>query len=142
MAFEAITGAVGALKGASTVLEYLRNVDKSIGDAEWKLKVADLATHLAEARLKLADVQEYMLDLEKALATREDLRFDRSTNVYRDDEGAPFCPKCFDGDGKACRMDDRVELKGWVCLTCGRSVLKPGFPRPRKARTARRAFEP
>lgn len=88
-----------------------------------------------DLREKLQDQQEEIQSLRDQLAVRARLTFDISTNVYRDADSAPYCPKCFDGDEKACRMHDAKDV--WTCITCNRRIFKPGYPKPARKRQQR-----
>lgn len=133
-----ITLAYQSLKSAGDILKTLRQAEQSLETAEYKLRIADLAGALADAKIQLADVQEYVQSLEAAAKLREHLEFNRSENIYRDSEGAPFCPKCFDGNNQACRMSERPDRHSWRCLTCDKVVGKPGDSPRRQTRAITR----
>lgn len=48
----------------------------------------------------------------------------------------PFCPKCFDGDGKIARLAERADDSCWRCHVCRQAVKRPGqHTRPSRADT-------
>jgi hypothetical protein len=68
------------------------------------------------------DLRVRVRDLEEALRRRESLTF-REGYCWREGDPIPFCPKCFEGDGKAVHLQGADEYKR--CLQCGSQWNRP-----------------
>jgi len=110
---EAIKDALQAGKGFPEMIQKLATV---------QMEGAKLAQENAELR-------EELLTLKEAAKLRDVMVF--HDNVYwmtRDGkEEGPFCPKCWDGDGKAVRMIDYPSLEDWLCHVSKTTIRKPGI---------------
>jgi hypothetical protein len=123
---------------ALAILGGLQAILKLGNDAKTNLELREIVSDARQATLdlreKMQDQQEEIRVLRAQLAIRDSITFDRETNVYRDAANAPFCPKCLDGEGKACRMDDRESSRAWKCMTCECVVWKPEKSERQKAK--------
>ena len=53
-----ISAAIASLKNATDIARFLKDSDASLERAEWKFKLEDLMSALAEAKIQLAEVQD------------------------------------------------------------------------------------
>src|SRR3954468_7153920 len=84
----------------------LRSIDKEFGAAEYKLKIADLTTALADLKMALTDARDEveqrerdLSDLKKKLKFREEETTTHKGYRFRKGSveqpvGLPFCPVC------------------------------------------------
>jgi len=109
----------------------LRELAKKVGDAEFKMLLADLHSALADAKLesgelkmKLAATQEQVLSLQQQLAQRE-----QSKPIYTDEgvysfngENGRFCTGCWDLNQRKVRLaaipEDFQFAGKWECPGC------------------------
>lgn len=119
---EGIAAATFALKAAKD----LREIDRSISDAEFKLKIADISTTLADVKLAMVDLQDQLREKDAKI---EDLTFalqkraalvERYGHFYEAHDGQPtgrpFCPVCVDA-GRFIRIEHH-RGEGFSCPKC------------------------
>jgi hypothetical protein len=63
-----ILSGLSAATQAIGLVKELRSIDRTLDDAEFKLKIVDLASALSDAKLALVDAQERVRTLEDELA--------------------------------------------------------------------------
>ena len=109
-----------------------------------KLQDADLIQRLATVQVECAALaeenarlREERNELRATLTARAEMVFDQ--NVYwwgrdKNREG-PYCPKCWDGDGKTARLAARPDDHYWRCSVCELIVERPGAG-PERQQTA------
>lgn len=137
-----------ALKTATGIVKSLREVDRSLETAEYKMRLADLMEALSEAKTRLIDAQEVNNELRdriKELETIRDLRTEiiLENNVYfpvnEEVSGygkGPWCSKCFETTAKLISLHHKVSsaviVAGrssssykWECPNCSASVKAP-----------------
>lgn len=99
--------ALEALKHATEIVKAIRSADSMYERAELKLKIADLAEALATARLSVLEAQAEIQSLKEQLARSS--QEGRGNIVQREGvyyavdgahESGPFCPRCFEADGR------------------------------------------
>jgi hypothetical protein len=122
--------ALSALATATQIAKDLRDIDVSMEKAELKLKVADLATTLADARMAILDVQEQLAtkdrqiaDLVGAMAFRANLLefhgFKYDANAEGNPVGLPYCPRCEAVDGRFIRTAQTIKPgRPFACPQC------------------------
>lgn len=144
----AISAGLNALKSATDIVKYLRSVEKDYEQAEFKLKLAELAEALADVKLQLVEAQDENLALREQIRESERKRDFRSQlrlekNVYipvaKEIEGygtGPWCSKCFDTQGILISLHHKVgfawaigDASGasyeWRCPNCKSTVSAP-----------------
>jgi hypothetical protein len=84
-----IVGGLSALSQAVTLLRDLRDIDREVDEAAFKLKVAEIQNGLADAKIALADAKV-------ALSSESDknLQLLRELDELRNGD---YCPKCRTG---------------------------------------------
>lgn len=143
-----ITAGLEALKSATDIVKYLRSVSKDIEQAEFKLKLAELAESLADVKLRLVEAQEENIDLRGIISElsqkkdfRDQLRLNKGVYVPVSGEIAgygngPWCSRCFDTDGKLISLHKKTAMAiatsrstyasyKWECPSCKSSVSAP-----------------
>ena len=119
-----------ALKDAVKAAEHLK-------DAELTQKLGTVQMECAALAEENSRIREERNGLREQLRLQGVMEFE--TNVYWMREGetrsGPFCPKCWDGDRKTARMEDRPDDHYWRCPVCGTTTAKPG-PNPEFQRYA------
>jgi hypothetical protein len=75
-----------------------------------------------------AELREERNAFRDQLRVRDAMVFEH--NVFWQGDGdsrvGPFCPKCWDGETRAARMEDRSNDHGWRCRVCDTATQKPG----------------
>lgn len=96
-------------------------------DAELRRVLVDVkleAVNLAEEVVRL---REENLELRTAAKLQEEMTYSGNAYWQRDAQGrpvGPFCPRCWDGNGKVARMSD-PGFGYWMCPVCDRATDKP-----------------
>jgi ribosomal protein L37AE/L43A len=104
-----------------------------------KFRNTELKELLVNARIKALEIAEENLSLREELLRLRTAAQNKETLVFeygvywRKTESAepegPFCPKCFDGDGKVVRLDASAR-DYWVCRVCQNTWENPKFSEP------------
>ncbi len=84
-----IIGGLTAAKLALDLVKDLREIDKSIDEATFKLKLAELTSALADTKVALSDAKLSLQEKDEAIASLK-----TSIDVARNGE---VCPKCRSG---------------------------------------------
>jgi len=118
-----ITSAIGIAKE-------LREIDRGLGEADFKMKIAELTASLADTKIALVDLQEELQAKDREIGRlRSAFEFRGSTVVkngcrYEDrgdgtPQGNAFCPRCEQKDGFLMRLADASGPRGsYVCPEC------------------------
>lgn len=85
-----IVGGLTAAKLALDLAKDLRGIDRSVDEATFKLKLADLSTALADTQLALSEAKVKMADLERELQAAK---------------LGDICPKCLAGRLRLVRTE-------------------------------------
>lgn len=98
------------ISSAIKLVRELRYADKAIDEAQWKLKVADLTTALADTKMGVTELKDEIEVRDSEIARlKESFAFRGQTierhNMtyemrYGNPVGMPFCPRCLTVDGR------------------------------------------
>lgn len=117
-----------SLKTAMDIAKGLREADLSLEKAEFKFKLAEMITALADARAETASVQEELLnkdrrirELQESLDVQKSMKYAAPFYWLEDGErrDGPFCQQCFDSQRKLIRLQVSSDGDIWSCKTCG-----------------------
>jgi len=119
MVAEYVTG----LKAAWDVAKALKVATDSIGDAQLKLRMAELISALADAKIEAAENAEKIAELQRTLHSKSQLRFVEGKYFKDLEEGTevgPFCATCFDSTSKEIRLQHLpgATFGDWHCRVC------------------------
>jgi len=124
--------ALSSIKTAGEIAKMLKDSDLSLEQAEFKFKLAELVSSLADAKMEIAAVQESIVekdriirDLKNANETHKKMVWQGSV-YYQESEGEVdevFCPQCYDNHQKAIRLQNHGSM-GWYCKTCSNGFDK------------------
>jgi hypothetical protein len=134
---------LSAVTQALNVANWLRGIEKEFDAAEFKMKIADLYSSLAEAKMALADAKTEMDSKQAEIAAllaqfqvrTETVEYD-GYKYERGPEGNPvgypFCPVC-ESKGKMIRTTYSGKERGEVCCPQCKAVYRylEDFPYPR-----------
>ncbi len=125
-----IPGTLAVIAQAISITKDLKDIDRGIDSAEFKLKIAELSSSLADAKLTLLDAQEELQGYEKEIRQLKDAFAFRGKLVeyhglkYESFEdggpkGNPFCPRCEQNSGRFYRLNEiRKDGIRWICPEC------------------------
>ncbi|GAB3672233.1 hypothetical protein [Salinisphaera aquimarina] len=90
---------------AIQLVSRLREVNKNIANAEFNNLIADLSIELANMKVQVAGLIEEHDSLRRQLSSKNnpELTF-KEFAYYSEDGDGPFCPGCYDSDGKKVRL--------------------------------------
>ncbi len=115
---------VTSIKAAWESAKAVKSSADAIDDAQIKLQIAELIGALADAKIEAAENAETIAELTRQLKSKSELQF-KGRVYWRDlgDNGkeGPFCPTCYDKDGKAIRLQPNSEDRyqdDWRCHAC------------------------
>lgn len=125
--------AMKSLQTAVDIGKTLRSLDKSIDDAEIKMKIADLINALADAKFGIAELKtelekkdEIIARLEEALKIQSEIEF-RDGFYFQPGDDVPFCPRCWEKDNRLihCGNETFDRNEGYyyrICPDCKASL--------------------
>ena len=110
-----------ALKDVVTAAERLK-------DADLKQRAAAVQVECAALAEENARLREERNELREQLRLRAVMEYDENVYWMRDGDKrvGPYCPKCWDGDSKTARMEERSDDHYRRCRVCPTIVAKPG----------------
>jgi hypothetical protein len=117
-----VSALIGTIKGAVATIGKLREITKSMEQAELKATIADLANQLADAELQLAGLKNEMLALQtenQALKSKENAEKPKvqwGCYKFTGVDGL-YCPACYDTKGKK-HLTTRMNSKRRICSVC------------------------
>lgn len=132
-----VSAALTSIKTATDVARLIKDGEKQLDQAEFKLKLADLIGNLADARIEIASITELLAakdaeirSLQAQLELKDNLIWEepfywRITDGQRD---GPFCQQCFDASNKLIRCINKGYQQGvWNCHTCKSIVVDDSY---------------
>ena len=134
----AITSILTGLKTATDIAVLLKGSGISLEKAEYKLKLAELISVLADAKIELAEIQQLVMEKEKlirelqeALEIKETLTWEQPYYwlVDGNNKDGPFCQQCYDNDRKLARLQGNGNGY-WECKTCKNSYKDKTYTSP------------
>jgi predicted RNA-binding Zn-ribbon protein involved in translation (DUF1610 family) len=126
-----IAVAVSALKSATEIASYFKNIDNRLEVAEMRLKAAELIDALADAKIAIAEIKDLLTEkdeeikaLSESLSASDDLQFERGFywKITEDKKDRPFCPNCWDSNKKIIRIHKHPIGGFYHCSTCGANL--------------------
>ncbi len=121
-----VSALIGTIKGAVATIGKLREITKSMEQAELKATIADLANQLADAQLQVAELKNEMLALQtenqaiKSKENEEKPTVKWGCYKFTGDDSL-YCPACYDTKGEK-RLTTRINSMRRMCSVC-RTVL-------------------
>lgn len=127
----ALIEAMQAASAAITLAKELLAVQQSMSEAEFKLKIAELTTLLADVKLQLVEMQETLQEKDTEIAKLKDV-LQRNAELIevngfhyavRDEKptGRPFCPICRQNGTLIELVRRHQEGQPSVCPNCNRN---------------------
>lgn len=77
----------------------------------------DLLTNKQNLLAEIDDLKKKINTLEEQLETKESLNFNNSMYWLKDDEN-PYCPNCYDNNGKLIHLIEDPSSMRYMCKTC------------------------
>ncbi|MEQ1596033.1 MAG: hypothetical protein ABL985_13145 [Casimicrobium sp.] len=100
-----MTDLISTASSAIQLVGRLREINKSIANAEFAKALADLAIELSELKIKVAGLLEENDQLKRQVAKKQTAELEFKEFAYYSASGdGPFCPGCYDGNGKTIRL--------------------------------------
>jgi hypothetical protein len=116
---------VASIKAAWDLAKAIKTSADAIDDAQIKLQIAELISALADAKIEAAENAERISELERQIKSKSEMLFEGRL-YYRfletGNREGPFCPTCYDKDGKTIRLQPNSENRhhdDWRCHGCG-----------------------
>lgn len=118
-----------------TVLKLVSEGVKGISDASLQIELGQKIIDLQSAALEIIsekgelltknqnllteidDLKKKINTLEEQLETKESLNFNNSMYWLKDDEN-PYCPNCYDNNGKLIHLIEDLGFMRYRCNTC------------------------
>lgn len=135
-----VSAALTSIKTATDVARLIKDGEKQLDQAEFKLKLADLIGNLADARIEIASITELLAakdaeirSLQAQLELKENLIWEAPLYWTTKDgqRDGPFCQQCFDTKEKLIRLINKNNQQGlWHCQTCTSIVTDSTYVEP------------
>lgn len=122
--------AVQAIQSAIDIVGKLRDLSKKVGDAHFKMLLADLTSDLAEAKLNAANLKTELAmlrdensELRARLSCRDGGEPTVVDDVYRfEGDDSSYCTACYDVHRRKVRLKrmvgDWAAFGTWECPSC------------------------
>lgn len=119
---------ISPINNSLTLITRLREISKSINEAEVKNVLADLSLELADAKLAAADLKMEILNLKEENSElkaqqipREKPSIEKNCYYFDDDISRLYCTACFDSKG-AMSLTSKAMQNHRVCGVCNSAV--------------------
>jgi hypothetical protein len=132
-----VSAALTSIKTATDVARLIKDGEKQLDQAEFKLKLADLIGNLADARIEIASITELLAakdaeirSLQAQLELKDNLIWEEPFywKIKDGQRDGPFCQQCFDASNKLIRCINKGNIQGvWNCHTCKSTVVDDTF---------------
>jgi len=107
--------ALASITTAADIAKLLIDGSLSLKNAEWKLRLADMAEALASTRQQILDIRDLVTERDKTISQLQEALSLKGKLILKDsaywlpDEkgnavGGPFCSRCFEIDHVACTL--------------------------------------
>lgn len=122
--------AIQAIQTSIEIVGKLRELAKKVGDADFKMLLADLFSELGDAKLEtanlkseLASLRQENSDLKQRLEQRDNSKAIYADSVYRfEGEDGHFCTSCYDTGQRKIRVSPLTgpfkAIGKWQCPAC------------------------
>jgi hypothetical protein len=95
---------------------------KSISEVIKKYNDIDLMHQIVELQTEVFDLQKEVLALRKQLEDRTKMQMKGPHGYFfQDGDDVPFCPRCWENDGKAIHLPNPADYfvgRGRICRVC------------------------
>jgi len=125
--FAIVQSILGCVKTAAEIANLLGTKNLSLEKAEFKLKLAELISLLADAKIELSEIQKILLEkdskiqkLKDQLLVTQKVKWEAPSYWLEENEvkEGPFCQKCYDSEKKLIRLQGNGSGY-WECKNCG-----------------------
>lgn len=132
--------AVGIIDKAVGIAKKLADDGGELDKATLKLELANLMTELASVKMEVITTQALLFEAEQKNKQLEQQLEDKASFVFKaplywkDGDEVPFCPKCYEGEGKKLHLRSIVNdgnraygispTNKWFCMHCKFSQSK------------------
>lgn len=114
-----VAGILGSISSALSVTKELVAINKVLDEAQWKLKLAELSSALADAKVGVVELKEQLQAKDAQIVTlKKAFEFQGKCVRIHDDLyeelngtpiGMPFCPRCSSVDGIFIKLAETLE---------------------------------
>jgi len=106
---------------------------KKYNDQELYQKLIDLRDEIFTLKEENLKLKETVGQLRDNLKLKETVMWERPFYWIQngDERDGPYCQKCYDGETKLVRLQQRDSRGEWDCLQCGTYLTGPGYVPPR-----------
>lgn len=126
-----VTTVLASIKSATEIAKVFKDSDVSFEKAEFKLKLADLISALADARIEVTEIQQLLIEkdaeireLKENLSVKEKVTWEEPSYwlINGENKDGPFCQQCYDKNKELIRLQGNGEGY-WVCKACQNSYV-------------------
>jgi uncharacterized small protein (DUF1192 family) len=113
--------AVGLVNGTISLLKEAKQAAKQSEDHNLKDKLSEIFDSVLDLKEVVGCLRDENADLRAQLARQKELRWDGAKKLYfREDDSDPFCPSCFDLNGRHIRLQPSIysSFFEYVCKVC------------------------
>lgn len=122
-------GVYEMLKDAAKLAQRADNV-------ELMRKLLDAQAESLADRERIRTLTEENSELNARLRLQGEMRWNGEYHAYyryvqNAEPDGPFCPRCWDGDGKPVRLAEWSASPWWKCVVCPMTIQRPGAVVPK-----------
>jgi hypothetical protein len=123
--------AVSLVNGTISLFKQVNDAAKESDNIDLKRGLSDLYSQIVEIKAQVLDLAQENTDLRRQLTLRNEMSWDASKGVYfAENDPSPFCPACWDGNGKLVRLNPNYARGGslvwkYDCKVCHNYFLVP-----------------
>jgi hypothetical protein len=117
---------MSVLENAKEIGELIRKYN----DIELMRRIVELEVGIAELQRDRITLEGKVAELSQELATKKAMQF-RQPYFWQQGDEIPFCPKCWEGSGKAVHLSTPYQMAGGIgrrCVNCDEIFWEGGSP--------------
>lgn len=126
MDFASVSAVLGSIKTATEIAKILKESNVSLEKAEFKLKLAELISSLADAKIEMSEIQQLLVEkdseirkLNEQISIKDKLEWEPPYYWLKKEHNkdGPFCQNCYDKNKELIRLQG--DGSGyWECKAC------------------------
>jgi len=130
-----ISAILSSIKTATDIAKLIKSTDVSLEKAEYKLKLAELISALADAKIQVTEIQEEIAKKESEIQTlkehlhvKQNLKWEHPYYWLEDSEkkDGPFCQNCYDKNKELIRLQGNGSGY-WECKACSSNYTDSNY---------------
>lgn len=138
MDISAFSAMLSSIKTATDIAKFIKESDATLERAEFKLKLAELVSALADTKIQASEIKEILLEkdsiikeLKNRFSIRNKLEWEQPYYwlIEGDQKDGPYCQNCYDSKAQLIRLQGN-DNGYWECAACKNKYFDKNYKAP------------